>query len=67
MQMPFGKYRGNEIADIPKGYLKWLESNVAMQGDLGEEIYAVLRGIPRRPVPNVDDVVQSIDVQLATT
>jgi hypothetical protein len=24
MEMPFGKYRGRPIADIPIGYLKWL-------------------------------------------
>ena len=67
MQMPFGKYEGREITDVPKGYLRWLENNVPIQGNLGEEVYAVLRGLPtppKRPAKDIDDVVQSIDVQL---
>lgn len=64
MEMPFGKHRGTEIAEIPKGYLKWLESNVEIQGELAEEVFAVLRGIPRRPVRKVEDVVCCFEDQM---
>ncbi len=64
MEMPFGKHRGKEITEIPRGYLKWLENNVTIQGELAEEVYAVVRGIPRRPVKNVEDVVCAFEDQL---
>ena len=28
MKMPFGKYKGRDIRDIPLGYLEWLLENV---------------------------------------
>ena len=27
MQMPWGAFKGEEIEDIPSGYLKWLAEN----------------------------------------
>ena len=65
--MPFGKHCGKEVADIPKGYLTWLENNVAIQGEFAEEVYAVLRGIPRRPkraIPEIEDVVCCFEDQM---
>ena len=47
----------------PQGYLTWLENNVSIRGELAEEVYAVLRGIPRRPVMSVEDVVLAIEDQ----
>lgn len=32
MQMPFGKYRGEELQDIPRDYLRWLLHNVELRG-----------------------------------
>ena len=28
MQMPWGKFKGKEIHELPSGYLKWLAENV---------------------------------------
>lgn len=39
MEMPFGKYRGREIKDIPDNYLIWVLQNVDLWDlDLKEEI-----------------------------
>lgn len=38
MEMPFGKYRGEAIEDIPLDYLKWLYENVELYGDLEVEV-----------------------------
>jgi hypothetical protein len=36
--MPFGKYKGVEIADLPNNYLKWLKT-LNLKGKLKEEVY----------------------------
>lgn len=28
MTMPFGKYRGKTIEELPSGYLRWMRDNV---------------------------------------
>lgn len=33
MQMPFGKYSGKEIDDIPSHYLKWFAENIKPESD----------------------------------
>ena len=48
----------------PGATLRGLESNVAIRGELAEEVYAVLRGIPRRPVKSVEDVVCAFEDQI---
>ena len=30
MKMPFGKYKGEEVCDIPLDYLKWAEENLQL-------------------------------------
>jgi Putative quorum-sensing-regulated virulence factor len=43
MQMPFGKYRGCDIDEIPEEYLKWVWSNVELHGQLKTAVKTVLR------------------------
>ena len=31
MKMPFGKYKGQGIVDIPTAYLQWVEKNVPLR------------------------------------
>ncbi len=54
MQMPFGKYKGVAIADVPTRYLRWLLDNVDFYDeDLPLEIDAELdrRGRTTRQPP----------------
>jgi hypothetical protein len=44
MKMPFGKYQGCEIENIPESYLKWLKRSVPLYGDLKAEVEGVLSG-----------------------
>lgn len=37
-EMPFGKYKGTPIADIPDSYLIWLHENVNMNDMLKEAV-----------------------------
>lgn len=34
MKMPFGKYKGEEVEDLPIRYLIWLKENTELYGDL---------------------------------
>ena len=42
MKMPFGKYKGQELTEIPPDYLEWVTKNLTLTGDLADEIYRVL-------------------------
>ncbi len=43
--MPFGKYRGRPIAELPRPYLQWVLDNVAdLYPDTREAIVGALRG-----------------------
>lgn len=35
-EMPFGKYAGRVLIDLPEAYLYWFEKNDWPQGELGE-------------------------------
>ncbi|OGD53714.1 hypothetical protein A3K80_07440 [Candidatus Bathyarchaeota archaeon RBG_13_38_9] len=43
MQLPFGKYKGQEINATPTAYLKWLEENVDLTIQLHEAINAEIK------------------------
>ncbi len=40
MTMPFGKYSGADIADIPTSYLRWLRDDTDVYGELADEVEA---------------------------
>jgi hypothetical protein len=47
MLMPFGKYRGEELTDIPESYLQWILDNIEnLNSDLEYEIRVILEGEP---------------------
>ena len=40
MKMPFGKYKGVKIENIPSDYLEWILENVTLRDTLQDEINA---------------------------
>jgi len=42
MRMPFGKFKGQEVADLEVGYLEWLKTNVNLYGALQDEVEKAL-------------------------
>lgn len=50
MRMPFGKHKGEDIADVPDDYLEWVLENVDITSDaLADAIEAKLNGTYVRP------------------
>jgi hypothetical protein len=49
MKLPFGKYKDEELPDVPKPYLRWLRSQQWLGAWLVEEIDAVLSGEAAAP------------------
>lgn len=43
MKMPFGKYRDEELEDIPTSYLEWCLRELELSDDLAEEMENQLR------------------------
>lgn len=41
-KMPFGKYRGCPVEDLPEGYLNWLIENVDLREPLRTAVYDAL-------------------------
>lgn len=41
MQMPFGKYKGLRLVDLPEPYLVWFSRKGFPEGNLGEMLRAV--------------------------
>lgn len=37
-QMPFGKYKGRKIVDLPEDYLVWFKQKGFPKGKLGEQL-----------------------------
>jgi uncharacterized protein len=40
-KMPYGKYEGKFLIDLPEYYLVWLKNNRLPKGQLGEQILLV--------------------------
>lgn len=46
--MPFGKYRGRKLKDIPRDYLAWVHDNLDLKpGQLTEALKALCGGVSK--------------------
>jgi hypothetical protein len=43
-RMPFGKFKGLVLDEVPRGYLEWLNGNVKLYGPLKVGVEALLSG-----------------------
>lgn len=41
-KMPYGKYKGRYLLDLPEAYLVWFQRNGFSVGKLGEQMSAIL-------------------------
>jgi len=57
--MPFGKYKGRLISDIPKDYLEWFADNVKAKPFLAE---AVAKALGRQGQPQKSKSVPSLTI-----
>lgn len=55
-RMPFGKYQGRLLADLPENYLLWFERNSFPDGELGQ-LLALALEIRRE---NLDHLLQPL-------
>lgn len=42
MRMPFGKFKGYPVSELPREYLEWLQSNVDLRGRLASAVAEAL-------------------------
>jgi hypothetical protein len=47
--LPFGRYRGRPLPDVPAGYLAWLLSECKLSSGLRAAVHAELESRPDRP------------------
>lgn len=59
-RMPFGKYAGRRLIDIPEEYLIWLERKGFPKGKLGRQLTEVLEIKVNGLGPFVRDLVRRI-------
>ena len=61
MKMPFGKFKGEDVEDVPIVYLKWLWKNVPLRSGLRDSVASVLGigidGENRSPPQNSNDPI----------
>ena len=70
MTMPFGKYKGKLLADLPGNYLHWFAREGFPKGELGR-LLALMRendisGMPVVEGTNLVGIVTSRDVRFET-
>ena len=58
-KMPYGKYEGRYIIDLPEYYLVWLQNNRLPKGILGEQLKLVYE----LKLNGLEDLIRSIKKQ----
>jgi uncharacterized protein (DUF3820 family) len=64
MKMPWGRYKGSELAAIPADYLEWVRENLSLRPELAYEIDCLVRGGLQRIVDRrqaLMKIVSSLD------
>jgi hypothetical protein len=56
--MPFGKYGGKELAEVPRRYLRWLRGQEWLRGWLAQAIDDLLTGDEAPPEETFEEALQ---------
>ncbi len=57
-RMPFGKYKGRLLIDLPEAYLAWFARNGFPRGKLGEQLESMLEIKHNGLAPLVEPLVE---------
>lgn len=60
MEMPFGKHKGKSVETLPRRYLRWLQQNVELFGELKTAVEITLNGQTVPVEPELDDLIHHI-------
>lgn len=60
MKMPWGRYKGSELAAVPAEYLEWLRENLSLRPELAYEIDCLARGGPQRMADRRQALVEMV-------
>jgi uncharacterized protein (DUF3820 family) len=58
-RMPFGRYQGRLLMDLPEGYLLWFEAKGFPQGELGQ-LLALMLEIDRNGLNYLLDPLKNV-------
>ena len=61
--MPYGKYEGKYLIDLPEYYVVWLNSNRLPKGQLGEQ----LKLVHELKLNGLEDLIRNIKKQYPKT
>ncbi len=60
MKMPWGRYKGSELAAIPADYLEWVRENLSLRPELAYEIDCLVRGGSQRMADRRQALVEMV-------
>jgi uncharacterized protein (DUF3820 family) len=52
VRIPFGKYKGSKLGEIPHSYIKWLKENTTQYGEFGKSLKAAYEDME---LDNIDE------------
>lgn len=59
--IPFGKYRGTPVGDLPRDYLRWLRDNCDLRPQMAAAVEAALSGESREPPQSREELQRAVD------
>jgi hypothetical protein len=62
MRMPFGKYKGLMVEEVPIEYLHWLWSNVSLFDPLKSEVHFQIYGFDLPTANTVNDIPENDEI-----
>lgn len=62
MKMPYGKYRGISLIDLPEPYVVWYYDNNLPAGDSKNELSRLMRELYEIKVNGLEALIKSLDI-----